>query len=58
VARVFERPTGMNNLNNEGFTIAPLAECVSSLRPVYYADDGNTDQHSIRKGQITCNPIP
>src|SRR5262249_14905600 len=59
VARVFARPTGLvDNLNNEGFAIAPLIECTSSLRPTFYADDGNTGGHAIRSGKLTCNPIP
>ena len=42
VTNTFERPTGMPNLNNEGFAIAPQAECVNGRKPVFWADDSNT----------------
>ena len=50
----FARPTGMANLNNEGFTLAPQAECVNGLKPTFYADDSFTDGHAIRTGKINC----
>ena len=42
VTNTYERPAGMANLNNEGFAIAPQAECVNGLKPVFWADDSNT----------------
>lgn len=57
VAQRFERPTGMPNLNNEGFTFAPLAECVDGKRPALWADDGETGGFSLRGGFITCTPF-
>jgi hypothetical protein len=54
VTNTHERPGGMANLNNEGFTIAPRAECVNSLKPVFWADDGNTDSHALRTGKLNC----
>jgi hypothetical protein len=53
-ARFFERPASAPNLNNEGFAVAPLAECVNTRRPVFWADDSETGGHSIRKGTLTC----
>ena len=53
----FERPTGMPNLNNEGFAIAPAALCSGGLKPVYWADDGETGGHSIRQGTLPCNAV-
>ncbi len=45
----FERPSGMPNYNNEGFTIAPLSKCNSNLRPVWWADDSaDTDIPSAK----------
>ncbi|WP_182920333.1 lamin tail domain-containing protein [Nocardioides cavernaquae] len=49
-----ERPTGMANLNNEGFTLAPAADCVAGSKPVFWSDDSNTGGFAIRKGSITC----
>ena len=55
----FERPTGMPNYNNEGFTITPLSECVANVRPVFWADDTATDDggHEIRQGTLPCSQV-
>ncbi|MFH8892299.1 lamin tail domain-containing protein [Streptomyces sp. NPDC017949] len=53
-ATVHERPTGMSNLNNEGFAIAPASECVAGTKPVHWSDDSNTGGHALRRGTITC----
>ncbi len=55
VARRFERPTGMPNLNNEGFTFAPVSQCNGTTRPVFWADDAETDGHAIRTGTLNCS---
>ena len=47
----------MPNLNNEGFAIAPQAECVNGLKPVFYTDDDNTGGHALRTGAINCTPL-
>ncbi|MDR0788026.1 MAG: lamin tail domain-containing protein [Gemmatimonadota bacterium] len=52
---LFARPLSMPNLNNEGFTIAPLSECVGDTRPVFWGDDGSTNGHAIRQGMILCS---
>lgn len=54
VAESFERPAGMDNLNNEGFAIAPLAECSADVRPAIWADDGDTAGQSLRQGTVSC----
>lgn len=51
---IYNRPAGMANLNNEGFALAPLAECVSGGRPVFWADDAATGGNAIRSGTLTC----
>jgi hypothetical protein len=56
VTNSYDRPGGMPNLNNEGFSIAPLAECVGGVRPVFYSDDSDTGGNSIRRGTLTCAP--
>ena len=58
VTQVFERPTGMANLNNEGFTFAPQSECVGGTKPVFWADDGNTGGHAVREGTLNCTVLP
>jgi hypothetical protein len=57
VTETYERPGGMPNLNNEGFAIAPQAECVGGLKPVFYADDSNTGGHALRTGKLNCTPL-
>ncbi|MEV6329171.1 lamin tail domain-containing protein [Streptomyces sp. NPDC051909] len=54
LAAAYNRPTGMADLNNEGFALAAADECVGGSKPVYWADDGNTSGHAIRRGTVTC----
>jgi hypothetical protein len=54
----YARPSGMPNLNNEGFTITQDSECVAGSKPVYWADDGTTGSHALRAGTIFCTPFP
>jgi hypothetical protein len=58
VRAVFERPSGMPNLNNEGFTVATQAECVNGRKPAFWTDDGETGGHAIRRGTLTCSALP
>jgi Ca2+-binding RTX toxin-like protein len=58
VTGTYERPGGMANLNNEGFAIAPQAECVNGLKPVFWSDDGNTASHALRAGTLNCTVPP
>jgi hypothetical protein len=55
--RLFSRPTGMSNLNNEGFAIASQSECVANTKPVFWADDGATSGQALRRGTVTCAPF-
>ena len=50
--RSMTRPSGMGNLNNEGVAIAP--QCISGLRSVLFADDGDTSGYSLRRASLTC----
>ncbi|KIQ66295.1 hypothetical protein TR51_01190 [Kitasatospora griseola] len=54
VTAVYNRPSGMPNINNEGFTPAGADECVGGSKPVYWSDDSNTGSHVLRKGSISC----
>ncbi|MFD7026431.1 lamin tail domain-containing protein [Streptomyces sp. NPDC059917] len=51
---VYNRPTGMPNYNNEGFSLAGSSECVAGSKPVYWSDDTNDGGHALRRGTITC----
>jgi hypothetical protein len=54
VEHAYERPAGMPNLNNEGFALAPKSTCVAGKKEVVWADDGDTDGHSLRSGTFPC----
>ena len=41
----YARPTGMPNLNNEGFTITPDDECLAGSKPVYWGEDDNDEEY-------------
>jgi hypothetical protein len=43
------------DVNNEGFTMAPHAECVSGRKPVFWVDDNETGGVSLRRGLVTCS---
>jgi hypothetical protein len=58
VTKTFERPDGMPNLNNEGFTLASHAECVGNRKPVLYADDGAFKGIVVREGSVNCMQPP
>jgi hypothetical protein len=58
VVATVNRPSTMPNLNNEGFTLAPLTECNADQRAVYWSDDSSTGGHAIRRGSISCTFVP
>ncbi|MFP3466543.1 lamin tail domain-containing protein [Leifsonia sp. SIMBA_070] len=58
VAQAFSRPTGMPDYNNEGFAVAPQAECVDGLKPAIWADDTNDGGHALRQGTVACTVLP
>ena len=57
VGKRFERPSGMPNLNNEGFAISNQSLCTGGTKPAFWADDNETDGHAIRSGTVTCMPF-
>lgn len=57
VTHTYARPSGMPDLNNEGFAIGPQAECLNNLKPVFWADDTNDGQHALRTGSISCTVV-
>ena len=56
--RFYGRPSTMPNINNEGFTFAPNAECVANKKPVFWADDNETGGNTIRSASMPCGVIP
>lgn len=55
VDRVYNRPSGLANLNLEGFAIAPDSSCVNGVKEVIRSDDGNNGGHSLWSGTINCD---
>ncbi|MFB7410060.1 lamin tail domain-containing protein [Streptomyces sp. NPDC056202] len=53
-AASYQRPSGMPDLNNEGFAVAGADECVGGTKPVYWSDDSNTGGHALRRGTLAC----
>jgi hypothetical protein len=51
---IHERPGGMGNFNNEGFTLAAGSECAGGIKPVFWADDANDNGHALRQGTVKC----
>lgn len=58
VTAAHDRPAGMPNLNNEGLALAPQTSCVAGRKEVVWADDGDTDGHSLRSGTVPCTVLP
>ena len=54
VTAVYNRPGGMPNYNNEGFSVAGADECAGGSKPVYWSDDSDDNNHALRRGTITC----
>jgi len=57
VRQLIDRPSTLPNINNEGIAFAPLAECVGGFRSFFWADDSQTDGHSLRADSIPCGPF-
>lgn len=57
VRAFFDRPTGLPNVNNEGFAIAPEAECVGGEKAVFWSDDDQTGGNALRQGSVLCGPL-
>ncbi|MEU9154727.1 lamin tail domain-containing protein [Streptomyces sp. NPDC048417] len=51
---IYNRPSGMDNLNNEGSAVSGSDACSSGTKPVYWSDDSNDSGHALRRGAITC----
>jgi hypothetical protein len=50
----YAKPTTLPNLANEGMTFAPESQCTSGQKSIFWADDGETGGHAIRRDTIPC----
>lgn len=48
----YNRPSGLSNLNLEGFAISP--SCNAGKKVVLWSDDDNTSSHALRSGSLNC----
>lgn len=55
--RVFRRPSGLPDLNNEGITFAPESECNAGVRAFFWSDDSPSNGHALRRGGIPCGRV-
>jgi hypothetical protein len=53
----FARPTGMPNLNNEGFAFLGDAACTGGFKTAFWADDSETEGHALRRATMPCGPF-
>jgi hypothetical protein len=56
VRRRLQRPASLPDLNHEGMSLGPAAECVASHKSVFWVEDGE-DEHVLRRGVIPCGPF-
>jgi hypothetical protein len=54
IRRAFDRASTLPDSNNEGFGIAPEAECSGGQKPVFWADDSEFGGHWLRRDTIPC----
>jgi hypothetical protein len=47
-------PKSLKDMNNEGFTMAPEAECTNNRKAFYWADDEETSGFAIRRAAVAC----
>lgn len=52
--KVYERPSGMPNIGNEGFALGDTALCSADGVPAFWVDDNDTDGFSLRTGTFPC----
>jgi Lamin Tail Domain len=57
VRRIFGRPAGLPDSNNEGIAMAPESECVGGFKSFFWSDDSHFAGHAIRTGRIPCGPL-
>ena len=57
IQTVYSRPTGATqNLNNEGFAVQPVAECVAGSKSAFWSDDSDDGGHWLRTASVDCTP--
>ena len=57
VRRLFAVPKDLQDLNNEGITLAPEKECAGGSKKIFWADDSRSKGHALRIGSIPCGAM-
>ena len=57
VTHELARPKSMSNLVNEGFALAPESECQDGQKAAFWADDANTNLHSLHRDTVPCGSL-
>ncbi|MGP9694238.1 lamin tail domain-containing protein [Brachybacterium sp. AOP25-B2-12] len=52
---VLARPDGMPDVANEGVALEPSTQCTDGSRAAWFADDNDTDGHSLRGTRLTVD---
>jgi hypothetical protein len=54
LSRLFDRPSTLPDVNNEGIAIAPESECSNGRKAFFWTDDAATGGNSLRRDAIPC----
>jgi hypothetical protein len=54
LSRMFDHPSTLPDVNNEGIAIAPESECTNGHKAFFWADDSATNGNSLRRDAIPC----
>jgi hypothetical protein len=50
-------PQSLKDMNNEGFTLVPDAECSNDRKSFFWADDEASGGYALRRGTIACGRL-
>jgi Lamin Tail Domain len=54
LSRLYDHPSTLPDVNNEGIAIAPESECVGGRKSFFWSDDSATGGNSLRRDSIPC----
>ena len=50
-------PKVLKEMDNEGLSLVPEAECNNGRKSIFWADDAETGGYSLRQGVIACGRL-
>ena len=54
LSRLYDHPSTLPDVNNEGIAIAPESECTGGRKAFFWTDDSATGGNSLRRDSIPC----